>query len=224
MLQQSLADASCEINCLKSTLEATNEMISSNEEEMKRLQAKVDHSEKKSVRLELELAKQKVLRVEQVVELAQLQTLIAESVKIQDVQRTEIISLKSKVNRLRAESASMSVTHPQQPVALDCSADGSVDEMPIKKRRKMNHKCPECRYSTLNANAMKIHRQEGCRSAVVTKKFSCDVCKAEFTYNRFRYHLNQYTKQSSHAKNGHQKYSPAQHREMLEKLKRTRQE
>lgn len=133
------------------------------------------------------------------------------------------MSLEAEVSRLRAKCVSLSVIHSQQPVALNRSIADSIDEIPIKKRKKTNHECVDCGYSTFKANAMKIHRQEGCRSAVKAKNFTCDVCNGEFTYNTYRYHLNQYTKQSNHAKNGHQNRSPAQHRQMLEKLKQTKQ-
>lgn len=218
MMSQSLQDANCEIECLKSSLVATNDIVSSNEEEIKRLEAKVSNSEAKSVRLKIKLDKEKAIFEEQKVKLVQLKNLIAESEKNQEKQRAEILNLETEINRLQAESI-----HPQQPVVLDSLADDLVDKMPEKKRRKMCHKCPNCEYSTFKANAMKIHCQEGCRSAVVTKRLSCDVCKAEFTYNRLRYHLNQYTKHSNHAKNGHQNYSPSKHREMLEKLKQAKQ-
>lgn len=202
---KNLLDAHLEIECLKSTLVATNEMLSSNEEEMKRLEAK-------SVDLELKLTEEKSRREKLMVELVRLQTLLAESAKIQAAHHNEIMILEAEVNRLRAVSV-------QHPVALDYSAV----EMPSKKRKKTLHKCSHCGYSTFRENAMKIHREEGCRSAVVDKLFSCDVCNGKFTYNTYRYHLNQYAKKSSHAKNGHQNHTPAQHRQMLEKLKQTKQ-
>lgn len=198
----SLVDAYLEIDCLKSTIMATNDIISSNKEEMKRL-------ELKSVDLETKLADEKKIREKQTVELARLQTLIADSEKDHKAYRIEIANLEAELNRLRA--------------ALDRSVDDSGDVVPVKKRKKMHHECSHCGYSTFRGNAMKIHREEGCRSAVVEKFYSCDVCKGKFTYNSYRYHLNQYTKQSSHAKNGHQNYSPAKHRQMLEKLKQTKQ-
>lgn len=212
-----LADAYGEIECLKSTLVTTNEMISCKEEEMKRLVATVAHFKAKSVSLQLKLTKENLARVEQMGKLEQLKTLLADSAKNQETQQSKIVSLEAEVNRLRA---SLSVVHP---VAFDHSVNDSVGEMPMKKRRTMNHECLDCGYSTYKANAMKIHRQEGCHHAVKTKKFTCDVCKGEYTYNSLRYHLNQYTKQSNHAKNGHQNHSPAQHRQMLDKLKQTKQ-
>lgn len=204
-VSKDLTDAYLEIECLKSTVVATNEMISSNKEEMKRL-------ETKSADLEIKLAEETSLRKEQMVELVRLQTLLADSAKIQEVHRNEIMNLEAEVNRLRAMCV-------QNPVVLD----DSIVEMPKKKRKKMLHECSHCDYHTLRENAMKIHRQEGCRSAVVEKFLSCDVCKGKFTYNTYRYHLNQYTKKSSHAKNGHQNYTPTQHRQMLENLKQTKQ-
>lgn len=219
-MNQCLTDASIEIECLKSTLVTTNEIISSNEEVIKQLEAKVAHLEAKSARLELKIVNERAVHVEQMVKPLQLQTLIDDSAKIQKEQRSDIVKLEDEVIRLRAESARLNTIHTKQSVRLDDPVD---DEIPMKKRKKMRHNCAVCGYTTFKANAMKIHRQEGCRSAVKAKKISCDVCKGEFTYNTYRYHLNQYTKQSSHAKNGHQNHSPAQHRQMLENLKQTKQ-
>lgn len=202
---EDLTDAYLEISCLKSTLDAKNAVISSYEETIKRLKAK-------SAGLELKLGEEKLLREKQSVKLARLQTLMGDSARTQEAHRNEITNLEAEVKRLQTLIAKRSV-------ASDCSAV----EMPMKKRKKMLHKCSNCDYSTVRGNAMKIHREEGCASAVVDKGLSCDVCKGKFTYNTYRYHLNQYTKKSSHAKNGHQKFTPEQHRQMLDKLKQTKQ-
>lgn len=208
-----MADADREIECLKL----------SNEEKVKQLEAKVVKSEAKSASLELKIAEEKAINGKLMVKLSQLETLLADLAKTQEAKQAEITSSEAEVYRLRAECANPSVINPQQLVALDRSIDDMIDEVPIKKRKKMRHECSNCGYTTFKAYSMKVHRQEGCRSAEVNRNFSCVVCKAEFTYNRYRYHLNQYTKQSSHAKNSHQNYSPAQHRQMLEELKKTKQ-
>lgn len=212
VMNQWLSDTNCDIGYLKSTILATNKIISRKDEKIKRLKAEVSYFEAKSVDLDLQFAKEKAVREEQMGTLVQLRMSISDLQKNQEAQQSEIVSLEAEVNRLRAECASL---RANQSVALD----HSVDEISTKKRKKVNHECTNCGFSTFRANAMKTHQQEGCRSAVKTKNFTCDVCKAEFTYNTLRYHLNQYTKQSSHAKNGHQKHSPAHHRQMLQKLK-----
>lgn len=201
ILKQSIADSGCEIQCLKSTIVAANEIILSKEDEINQLQDKLAFFEAETNILKLELAEMKKNDEKQQDEMKRSQMLIAES----------------EENR-----ASSSVTHSEPSVESNQTATDDFDEMPVKKRRKTTHKCLNCAYSTVKAYHMKIHRQEGCQKAIVTKDFSCSVCNAKFTYNTLRYHLNQYTKQSSHAQNGHQQYSPAQHREMLQKLKQSK--
>lgn len=151
-------------------------------------------------RLELKVVEERTIIENQKIELKKLRMALVKSAKERDMQRAEIIRLQSEVNYLQGKSA---------------------HKILGTKRRRMSHKCLDCEYSTFKAYHMKIHRQEGCQTAVVTKQFVCGVCETKFTYNRLRYHLNQYTKRSSHARNGHQNLTPEEHSEMLQKLKET---
>lgn len=220
-MKQSLADSSCEIECLKSTIEAANEIISFSEDNVKQLQKQLSLADAKCDNLKLELAQSKSTDEKQQNELKRLQILLAEFEKSHQLQSDEINSLKAKTDRLCENSVGRIVAHPKKSVQAIHPPD-EVDETSRKKRQKMNHHCSNCGYSTVKAYHMKIHREEGCQSAVVTKNLSCCVCGAKFTYNRLRYHLNQYTKQSSHAQNGHQNYTTQQHRDMLKKLKESK--
>lgn len=98
----------------------------------------------------------------------------------------------------------------------------SQQQLSPAKRCKQLHKCQNCEYTTTKSYAMKVHREEGCKSAKVVKTLKCEICHRDVTHNTYRYHLNQYTKQSSQAKNGHENFTPAQHIEMLAKLSKTK--
>lgn len=135
---------------------------------------------------------------------AKIAHILVESEKKQERQQTEIFELQTELSRLKAE------------IGL---AQQSVQKIPVKNQQKVKYKCSDCQYSTFKSYHMKIHRKEGCAHANILKEFSCSVCKGKFTYNRLRYHLNQYSKRSSHARNGHENFTSQQHIEMLQTLK-----
>lgn len=75
--------------------------------------------------------------------------------------------------------------------------------------------CEKCKYTTTHSGHFNVHKVEGCTSVGVTKDRNCPVCCQLYTYNQLRCHLRQYLKKSSHAKNGHENFTPSEHIQML---------
>lgn len=85
-------------------------------------------------------------------------------------------------------------------------------------------KCENCEYSTNHGGHFGVHKAEGCKNAAAEKDVNCPICCQCFTYNNLRSHIRQYTIDSTKAKNGHQNYTPANHKELLERIKKERKE
>lgn len=80
-------------------------------------------------------------------------------------------------------------------------------------------KCVDCGYTTEQKGHFNVHKKENCKSANAIKDKNCPVCCKRYTHNTLRFHLGQYTKDTSKAKNGHQYFTPQDHVKMLAKLK-----
>lgn len=135
---------------------------------------------------------------------------------------------KKDIDRLEAELATetekaLKLEAENGQLRTELGSFRAQQHLPVSgKRCKQLHKCQNCEYATTKSYAMKVHREEGCKSAKVVKTLKCEICHRDVTHNTYRYHLNQYAKQSSHAKNGHENFTPAQHVEMLAKLNKTK--
>lgn len=203
-LGKSLNESKQEIVCLKLKMKATEANAAKEKAES---ESKIAGLKREVMRLNKILKTSDANVIQQREDLNQLQTKLDAS--NEDHQAEKV--------RLQAELDRLSTLIP--PAIPERQHDLLVAK--TAKRRKELQKCSDCDYTTLKAYNMKVHRQEGCKQAQVIKSAKCEVCQARFTYNGLRCHLNQYTKTSSTAKNGHQAFTPAQHRRMLEKIKRS---
>lgn len=86
------------------------------------------------------------------------------------------------------------------------------------KKRSDIFRCNSCQYTTMHKGHFQVHKEEGCKTATPIKEKNCPVCCKPFTYNRLRYHLQQYLIDSSKATNGHDNFTPEQHKNILKKL------
>lgn len=87
-----------------------------------------------------------------------------------------------------------------------------------EKCSKMYYFCSDCKFKTTKkSNLMQhknaVHQQES------LQKMQCPVCEKQFTYDGLRGHLRHFSTGSHDAKNQHAKYTPLEHKMMLEKLK-----
>lgn len=83
-------------------------------------------------------------------------------------------------------------------------------------------KCADCGYTTKHKGHFNVHKKENCKSTITIKNKNCPVCCETYTHNTLRFHLRQYTKDTSKARNGHQNFTPEDHVKMLAKLKAER--
>lgn len=201
-LGKSLNESKQEIVCLKLKMKATEANAAKEKAES---ESKIAGLKREVMRLNKILKTSDANVIQQREDLNQLQTKLDAS---NEDHQAEKVRLQAELDRL---STLIPPAIPEHDLLVAKTA----------KRRKELQKCSDCDYTTLKAYNMKVHRQEGCKQAQVIKSAKCEVCQARFTYNGLRCHLNQYTKTSSTAKNGHQAFTPAQHRRMLEKIKRS---
>lgn len=79
--------------------------------------------------------------------------------------------------------------------------------------------CLDCGYFTTHRGHFNVHKKESCVSSIANKDRNCPVCCESYTYNTLRFHLRQYTKDTSKAKNGHENFTPDDHLNILAKMK-----
>lgn len=83
---------------------------------------------------------------------------------------------------------------------------------------RKKYKCDNCTYVTNKKSSYDDHCAEFC--AVKAKKnIKCQVCDELFTYRGLRVHLNHYASGKTKPIGKHAKYSPSQHKSMLEQHK-----
>lgn len=96
-----------------------------------------------------------------------------------------------------------------------------------KVRKSANSKpmlsCTNCNFETFHRGHFKIHVEEGCKLADAIKDKNCPVCCGCYTYNQLRYHIQQYTKDTSKATNGHQHFTPEDHKKLLKELSKQKE-
>lgn len=96
-----------------------------------------------------------------------------------------------------------------------------------KVRKSANPKsmlnCSNCNFKTLHRGHFNIHVREGCELAETNKDKNCPVCCGCYTYNQLRYHLQQYVRDTSKATNGHQNFTPYDHKKMLTNLSKQKE-
>lgn len=77
--------------------------------------------------------------------------------------------------------------------------------------------CEDCGFVFARHDNLKIHRNEHCPNGrnKVQKDINCFVCGKFFTHNGLRSHLNNFVSGKHVARNGHQKFTPEEHKLML---------
>lgn len=80
-------------------------------------------------------------------------------------------------------------------------------------------KCSKCDFSTNHRGHYNVHIVEGCGRISSAQDLNCDICCRPCTRNQLRYHLRQYFKDSSKANNGHEFFTPAQHVQLMDRIK-----
>lgn len=195
-----------------------NELVAEQEEERNRFGAELDAMNKRAQKLEaknIRLQKAEMVSAEkEKQELARSQKLLEE---LKADQNKELAQLETKLVAETERAKNLEEENVRLQSKLDIQPQ---HQFPSTKRCKQLHKCLNCDYETTKSYAMKVHREEGCKNAKVVQTLKCEICHRDVTHNTYRYHLNQYTKRSSHAKNGHEKFTPAEHVQMLAKLKK----
>lgn len=107
------------------------------------------------------------------------------------------------------------VTKVRKPSTIT-SANTPFDSGTINGSDKI---CEKCGYTTDHSGHFNLHKREGCQTIAAVKDMNCPICCQLYTYNQLRYHLRQYIKDTSKAKNGHQNFTPEEHTKLLNKLK-----
>lgn len=219
-LKQKFDDSTCELKCVRATLKATEKIL------MKTTSVR-DHLQTELTNLRSKLTDSEAAIAQQRTKLTNLQSYLADFEAYRGQKQTELADLQSKLDdseAARIQLQSELIDLQMKVNSLEQHSQKTTPEENYSERRggAMVHKCSSCDYKTQKANRMKIHREEGCKSVSSVKNCTCEVCGGHFTHNQLRYHLNQYVKKSSHAKNGHQRFTPTQHREMLDKINKAK--
>lgn len=86
---------------------------------------------------------------------------------------------------------------------------------PVLEMKKLQ--CEDCGFIFARHDNLKTHRNEHCRNGrnKVQKDIKCSVCGKFYTHNGLRSHLNNFVSGKHVARNGHQKFSPEEHKLML---------
>lgn len=79
------------------------------------------------------------------------------------------------------------------------------------------HKCVKCGFSTNKKSTLTSHHIFCLPN--ITRALPCPVCKKSFTYDTLRTHLNHYATGKHKPMNGHENYSPIEHKVLLESIK-----
>lgn len=86
-----------------------------------------------------------------------------------------------------------------------------------EKFSEMYFRCSNCKFKTTKKYNLKKH-EETCQREPV-REMKCPVCEKLFNYDGLRGHLRYFATGKHNAKNQHGKYTPLEHKMMLEKLK-----
>lgn len=95
---------------------------------------------------------------------------------------------------------------------IDHSYAKPYDEKPIRM-----HLCPDCRYKTNKKDNLKKHQVR--KHGEIERDMKCVICDKLFLYDELRGHLRYYATGKHTAKNEHAKYTPDEHKKLLEDLK-----
>lgn len=99
-------------------------------------------------------------------------------------------------------------------------------EKAVPKKEPKLLRCPDCTYFTTKKSSLDDHREESCINKPI-KNMQCKICLKFFTYRSLRVHLNQYVSGKHKHRDEHAKYTPEQHKTLLDEhkmLKRPHQE
>lgn len=132
-------------------------------------------------------------------------------------QATQMIDIEPDVTTIQIDTA----TGSSAESPLDVTAHTTIHERVAHDHLGMAAKgrvCKDCGKLFQKSSAYNDHVTENCTTRP-TKNMKCPVCYNSYTYNGLRKHLNYFATGTHRAVGDHAKFTPYQHKQMLEQHK-----